>query len=417
MRLVASVAWYWFLQSARAEGAEWARQALAMAGPVPPVVRAQGHIAAALTVLTGGEEPAGSLEYLDRATRMVAAAQDDPLLLHPMAALLPVMNEILHGEDEAALELLRPMATHPGPWVRALEPFISAQLLINLGEPRRAERLLDLAVERFRALGERWGMGLSLFARVDLSAYSADQSTVIPALLEARQTLAMLGDREDVGHVVGRLAWMRAQAGDLAGARRDLEEAERITRSVGAREERLHLCWVAAQIARREGDLEAARQRLDEGIGNSMEGQHPYGQVHASLLTVRGYLELDAGDLPAARQWYERSLVVALRTRDRPVMARALELLAAVVMAEGQAERAATLLGNATALRGVPDEADPDVLRVRAGARAALGDEGFTLATGRGAAQPRDELEAALAAEVTSAAGTPAGPAERTPPR
>ena len=418
MRLVASLAWYWFLRSARAEGAEWARQALAMPGPVPPAVRAQGHIAAALTVLSGGEELAGSLEYLDRAARMVAALpHDDPRLQHPMAALLPVINAILHGDDDGALELVRPMATHPDPWIRALEPFITAQLLINLGEARQAERLLDQAVERFRALGERWGIGQALFARVDLSAYSADQRTVIPALLEARGTLAMLGDHEDVGHVVGRLAWVRAQAGDLAGARRDLEEAERIIRSVGAKEERLYLGWVAAQVARREGDLETARARLDEGIANSMEGRHPYGQLHALLLTVRGHVELDAGDLEAAREWYERSLVVALRTRDRPVMARALELLAAIVLAEGRAERAATLLGNAAALRGMPDEADPDVLRVRAAARAALGDEGFTLATERGTAQPRDELVAAMAAEVTSAAGTPGGPAERTPPR
>jgi hypothetical protein len=87
------------------------------------------------------------------------------------------------------------------------------------------------------------------------------------------------------------------------------------------------------------------------------------------------------------------------------------------VLAEGRAERAATLLGNAAALRGIPDEADPDVLRVRAAARAALGDEGFTLATERGTAQPRDELEAAMTTEVTSSAGTPGGPAERTPPR
>jgi predicted ATPase/DNA-binding SARP family transcriptional activator len=418
MRLVASLAWYWFLRSARAEGAEWARQALALPGPVPAVVRAQGHIAAALTVLSGGEELAGSLEYLDRAARMVAALpHDDPGLLHPMAALLPVMNQILHGDDDAALELVRPMATHPDPWIRALEPFITASLLINLGEARQAETLLDQAVERFRALGERWGMGQALFARVDLSAYSADRRTVVPALLEARETLAMLGDHEDCGHVLGRLAWVRAQAGDLAGARRDLEEAERIIRSVGAREERLYLGWVAAQVARAAGDLETARVRLDEGIANSMQGQHPYGQLHASLLTVRGYLELDVGDPEAAREWYERSLVVALRTRDRPVMARALELLAAIVLAEGRAERATTLLGNAAALRGMPDEADPDVLRVRAAARAALGDEGFSLASERGTTQLRGELEAAMAAEVTSSAGTPGGPAERTPPR
>jgi predicted ATPase len=418
MRLVAAVAWFWFLQSARAEGAQWARQALAMPGQVSPVVRAQGYVAAALTVLSGGEELQGSLEYLDRAIAVVAEApHGDPRMLHPMAELLPVMRNILLGQDEAALELVEPMETNPDPWVRALAPFLSAQLLINFGEGRRAAELLDQAVERFRALGERWGTGQSLFARVDLSAYSADQRIVIPALVEAKDTLATLGDREDVGHVLGRLAWARALAGDLDGARRDVEEAERITRSVGATEERLYLCWVAGQIARRADDPAAARAWLDQGIEASMEGQHPYGQLHSSLLTVRGYLDLDSGDVAAARQWCERSLVVALRTRDRPVMARARELLAAVELAEGRAERAAELLGNAAKLRGMPDEVDPDVRRVRAAARAALGDEGYALATERGTAPPREDLEAALAADVTSGAGTPAGPAARTPRR
>jgi hypothetical protein len=94
------------------------------------------------------------------------------------------------------------------------------------------------------------------------------------------------------------------------------------------------------------------------------------------------------------------------------------ELLAAIAIAEGDAERAATLLGEATTLRGLPDEADPDVARVRAAARAGLGDEGFALAYERGTARPRDEVEAALAAGITtSAAGTLAGPAGRTPAR
>ena len=98
-------------------------------------------------------------------------------------------------------------------------------------------------------------------------------------------------------------------------------------------------------------------------------------------------------------------------------------LAAAITLAGGDPERAAALLGTAEALRGMPDEADVDLRRVREAARAALGDRGFTLAVGRGAARPREEVLAALAeeagaaAEVSFAAGTPAGPAERPPPR
>jgi hypothetical protein len=99
------------------------------------------------------------------------------------------------------------------------------------------------------------------------------------------------------------------------------------------------------------------------------------------------------------------------------VIARELGLVAAVALAGGDPERAAELLGMAEVLRGMPDEADADLRGVREAARAALGDQGYRLAFGRGAARPREEVLTALAARVSSAAGTPAGPGERTPPR
>ncbi len=290
-------------------------------------------------------------------------------------------------------------------------------MLINQGEARQAATEFEAGLEQFHELGERWGIGQTLFARVELSAYSADHGSVIAALQEAKEILAGLGDREDVGHIMVRSAHTRALAGDVEGARRDLEAAERIAEAVGAIEERLYNCWLRGQIERWEGNLDAARPVLESGLRESRDGIHPFGQIHSSILASLGHLELATGNLSAARGWYERAMVVALGTKDRPVMARVVELRAAVAVAEGDPERAATLLGEATTLRGLPDEADPDVARVRAAARAALGDEGYALAHQRGTARPRDQVEAALASEVMSAAGTPAAPAGRTPAR
>ncbi len=418
MRLIGALGWYWFLQSARAEGEEWARQALALTGPVSPATSAQGQAAAALVVLSAGQDIARSLEYIDRAVATLAEVPpDDPRLLHPGAALLPIIAAILRNDDDAAMWRIRRLREHPDPWVRAVEPVIAGQLLINLGEATQAAAEFEVGLERFRELGERWGIGQTLFARVELSAYSADHDRVIAALQEAREIMAGLGDREDVGHVMMRLAQTRAQAGDLEGARRDLESAERIAEALAVREERLYTWWLRGQIDRWEGNLDAARRLLDRGVRDSQSANHPFGQIHSSMLTSRGHLELAIGDSRDARDWYERALLVAIKSKDRPVIARAVELLAPIALADGDAKRAATLLGEATALRGLPDEADPDVARVRAAARAALGDQGFALAYEHGAARPRDDVEAALAAEVTSDSGTPAEPAGRTPPR
>jgi hypothetical protein len=99
------------------------------------------------------------------------------------------------------------------------------------------------------------------------------------------------------------------------------------------------------------------------------------------------------------------------------VIAVSSTLEAAIALAGGDPRRAAELLGVAETLRGMPDEADLDLRRVAGAAQAALGVPAFDRAYRRGTARPRDEVLAALAAEVSSAAGTPAGPAEPPPPR
>jgi len=418
MRLIGALGWYWFLRSSRAEGAEWARQALALSGPVSPAARAQAYSTAALTALSGGQDLTRSLEYLEHAAGVLSQVPPhDPSLLHPGPAMLPIISAILRNDEVTAMEHAHRLRDNPDPWLRALARVIGGQLLINQGEARQAATEFEAGLEQFHELGERWGIGQTLFARVELSAYSADHGSVIAALQEAKEILAGLGDREDVGHIMVRSAHTRALAGDVEGARRDLEAAERIAEAVGAIEERLYNCWLRGQIERWEGNLDAARPVLESGLRESRDGIHPFGQIHSSILASLGHLELATGNLSAARGWYERAMVVALGTKDRPVMARVVELRAAVAVAEGDPERAATLLGEATTLRGLPDEADPDVARVRAAARAALGDEGYALAHQRGTARPRDQVEAALASEVMSAAGTPAAPAGRTPAR
>jgi hypothetical protein len=69
-----------------------------------------------------------------------------------------------------------------------------------------------------------------------------------------------------------------------------------------------------------------------------------------------------------------------------PIMALAVEGLAGVALLEGDGERAAFLLGAGTALRGIALAGDPDVARVRAGARARIGGSAFDRAHERGTA-------------------------------
>jgi predicted ATPase/DNA-binding SARP family transcriptional activator len=416
LRLVGGLDWYWFLRSARAEGSELSAQALALPGSPPGGLLARVLVMSALVSITGGSGIERSLGSMERAAALVAELPgDDPNLAHPALALLPVLAAILRGDDAAGLSWARSQRNHPDPWVRALVPLVVAQLLINLGEAGEAQRQLDLALERFSQLGERWGIGQTLSARVELSAMRGDEQDVAGALKEAEQVLAGIGGREDIGQIKIRLALAHARAGDLAAAQRELAAAERIAEAIGSDEQRVYLLLTRSNIARWEGNLEEARALADAGFGALHGGLPPFEQFYSLLLTARGHVAAEMGDLDGAHGWYQRSLEVAVKTRDRPVIARAVELLAAMARAEGDPERSATLLGQAAALRGIGDEADPDVLRVRAAARAALGDEGYALAYERGTAWRREDLVEALMAEVTSSVGTPAGPAGRTP--
>lgn len=416
LRLVAGLGWYWFLRSARAEALEWTEKALALPGEAPPAARAGALLVRASIALSGGTDMARSLEYVDEALEIVRGLpSDEQRALNSMLAFLPTMAAMFHNEDLLALERARELLEHPDPWIRALSRMAAGGLLVNLGEAAAAEAETDLALAGFRELGERWGIGNTLIARAELSATRGQHDAAVAALEEAREVFVGLGDREDVSQIMIRLAGERARVGELEQARADLAVADRVAHEVGAEDQKLFVRHMLSDIARWQGRLDQARELADQAMALSERGSFPI-QRQALLLASRGRVDLAAGDPQGAREWSERALALALSSRDRPVIARAIELLADIALADGDAERAATLLGIAEVLRGMPEEADVDLVRLRAAARVALGLDGFARAYRRGAARPREEVLAELSVRP-SAGGTPAAPAERTPPR
>jgi predicted ATPase/DNA-binding SARP family transcriptional activator len=419
LRLAAALGWYWTLTSARAEALEWTAKALALpADEASAGARAQVLAFRALVTLSGGVDLSAALEQgAEAVAQLEALPADEPRRAHPVLTILPALVAMFANDDRAALARLHADRDHHDPWMGAAAHLLTGFLMVNLGEAGAAERELDQALDRFRELGERWGFGQALVGRADLASTRGHPEQAMADLEEAREVLAGLGDREDVGQILIRTAGERARAGQADQAEADLAAAEAIAHEVGAEDQKLYVRLTRADLARWQGRLDEARELLDGAIAAYRRGRYPVEQVHAVALAARGHIDVVGGDLEAARDCHDQALRVALTTRDRPVVARVVVLAAAIAVAEGDAARAAELLGTAEVLRGMPDEADLDLRRVAAAARAALGDEGFTLAKGRGAARPREQVLAALAVAVRPAAGTPAGPAGRTPPR
>jgi tetratricopeptide (TPR) repeat protein len=420
LRLAAALGWFWFLTSSRAEALDWSAKVLALPGEVGTAARAEVVTFQALTTIAGGVDLSAALELGAQAVALTdALPPDEPRRSHPVLAILPALMAMFGNDHLVALDRLAANYGHADPWMAAMAHLLTGALSVNLGEAAAAERELDQALARFRELGERWGIGQALVARAELRSSRGHPEEAMAALGEAREVLAGLGDREDVSQILIRTAGERARAGQVEQAEDDLEAADRIAHDVGAEDQKLSVRLIRADLARWQGRLDEARKLLEDAIADYRRGGFPVEQVHAVALAALGHLEVAAGRLQDARDCYRRALEVALATRDRPVIARVVGLSAAIALADGDAGQAAELLGAAEVLRGMPDAADVDLRRVGEAARAALGDRDFTLATGRGAARPREDVLAALAAgaEVSSAAGRPAAPAERTPPR
>jgi tetratricopeptide (TPR) repeat protein len=417
LRLAAALGWYWTLTSARVEALEWTAKALALAGG-DPGARVQVLSFQALTTLSGGIDLEPGLTMgAEALAALDALPADEPRRFHPVLTILPALLAVFGSDDQAALERLGAGRDHPDPWTAGLSHLLGGFLRVNLGEAEAAEREFDQALARFRDLGERWGAGQAMVARADLAATRGHHRQAMATLEEALEALTGLGDREDVSQILIRRAGERARAGQYPEAEADLAAADRLAHEVGAEDQKLHVRLTQADMYRWQGRLEEARALLDGALAAYRRGGFPVEQIHAVALVALGLVDVAEGDLAGARDCHDQALRAALATRDRPVVARVTGLGAAIALAGGEPRRAAELLGVAETLRGMRDQADLDLRRVGEAARAALGAPAFDRAYRRGAARPREEVLAALTAEVSSAAGTPAGPAAPPPPR
>jgi predicted ATPase/DNA-binding SARP family transcriptional activator len=443
LRLVAALGWYWLIRSERTEAIEWTDKVLALPGAqATSLLRAQALTMHAFVALTGGRGFGRALTGINEAEGIVGDLSPDlEDHSHPWLTLQPILASLFRADEASAHRQALALSDHPDPWVRGMARVVSGGFLINLGRAAEAEAELDRGLAELRALGERWGIGQALLALAELRATRAEHDDVVAALEEARRVLSGFGSSDENGQLLIRLAQEHARAGRMEQARADLDAAYHIANEVGADDQRVMIRRALADIARWEGRFDEAKQQLErafadiarwkgdffearevldailDGGGEPSEARFPTDAIYGLALTARGHVDLDAGDLDGARAWCWRAIPVSIRSGDQPIVARAVELLAAITLALGDAREAASQLGMAEVLRGLPDEADRDVLRVRSAARAALGDQGFALAYQRGAAQRRDQVLDALNARLTPGAGSPKEQGARTPPR
>ncbi|MEV7628358.1 BTAD domain-containing putative transcriptional regulator [Actinoplanes sp. NPDC089786] len=372
--LAARLGWYWWLSGHRAEGSMMARDVLAMTGEADREDRATAFAFAAMNGLEGAAPMPDVRAWFREAERLVTG---DTTVNSALRMVVPISAMFQAAAETHAFDRLAELFDADDPWLRGTARMMNGQLMLNFGfSVEKAAAELRTALEIFRSIGERWGIGFSLSQLGDLAAAQGDFAQAVRWQREAIGLIREVGIREDIPQVQVKLAHQLWMAGDRAEARRMVKDARESAEEIGLAEVMGSVEYAAATLARLEGDLDAAR----EHAGRAMKQMPPglFAPQFASIArSARGLIEAAAGNLTLARRLHTEAVELAVTSSDQPVMALVLTGCADLVLREGDARRAALLLGAADGIRGSLDRSLPDVGRLTAEARAALGDAGF----------------------------------------
>ena len=385
LRLGGALGWFWFATS-RGEGTQRLDAILAAAAPAPTRERARALQAAALLevwpvterTLPRAAESMAILEQVGDETDVALSK----LLLGGGLATAGRLDEgaRLTAEAEATFRQLDDRYHQAVTW--RVQSFV----YLAQGELDRAVELSRRSLGRFRELDDAWGISSALYQLGMIVRLQRDHESATKLLEEALRLARERRLWDNVHQVLNELGVLAALTGDHERAAALHEEASRVaeaTNSLAALARTYNAMGMAARLA---GDLARARQlhRQAADVARDIGGT---GELAWSL-TSEGAVERLAGGLTAAEACYRQALDVAAPTGDRAATALALEGLAEVAAARGEAEHAAMLLGAAASWRaggGFRFQGEPvDVERAGEQARARLGDRAFAEAFERG---------------------------------
>ncbi|WP_106316760.1 BTAD domain-containing putative transcriptional regulator [Actinoplanes italicus] len=380
--LGAALGWYWWLRGHRMEGTALYREMLAMPGEGD---RSETALAQAYMALNGFEGLM-SLPEIRESLRRADDLADPDRSAHPVLRLLPTLVTLSSGDRGGdgfggAVGLL----DDPDPWLRAVARMFIEQIRLNFGEQTAtAEDGLLAALDGFRAVGERWGIGMTLTALADLAAARGDYARAIGWQREALALAEEVGTREELPQLTVKLAHQLWLAGDAEDARRLLTRAEGYAREPGNTE-------MLAAVRHGQATFALADGRPDEALRLAAETLRLVGratvapQFRALAYSTAGRAESAAGNLVRAAELHAEAMRIADGARDSPVVAAVLAATADLAIRQGEPVRAAFLLGAADAVRGTRDRSDVDAERTAHEARDALGGAGFEAAYREGA--------------------------------
>jgi ATP/maltotriose-dependent transcriptional regulator MalT len=274
-----------------------------------------------------------------------------------------------------------------------------ANVAENQGDIETVRAEAEASLAALREIGERWGSANALQTLAGLHTLDGDLDGAAAGYSEAIALMSELGGGEDEIVMRLRLADVRARQGDLVTARYEVNEALAASERSGSMVESVYISLVMAQISRQFGDVNEAwaiRDRALERI-QRMPMNHPmHGHGLAVGLAIAAILDLDQGNIAAAKEHLRTAYETALGTNDFPVVAAVGTAVAGYVEFTGDPEEAAVILGSAARLRGGDDRTQLDIKRLTERLCELLGQQGFSAGYAIGRALDRDAAMARL---------------------
>ncbi len=215
LRTVTTLLWFWALDGNREEALAWLRFALSAEGEADPFDRLLAQAIVAWS--DPDEQPVDPHEAVEQAFELLDGVD---FTGRPLLAVVAAVVAFVSGDQDRGNAMLDDLDESADPWLRAMAPFVRGQMAENLGELEEMRGHIGVAIERFRAAGDRWGLAASLSELASLHMLDGD--------LDAAESRAR-GERAAARRARVRLA----ERHDAHAARRPAHASRRARRGAG----------------------------------------------------------------------------------------------------------------------------------------------------------------------------------------
>jgi predicted ATPase/DNA-binding CsgD family transcriptional regulator len=302
------------------------------------------------------------LANIDRELDNIRAALQWALKTQPLTAMRIVSSFMLIGFwnvrgyttegrrwAEQALKQTETDLTPETLGVRARALTGVAYLTMTQGDNQSASHLVAEAIPILRAQNDELGLARALFVQSAALAFLGQSSLARAAAEESREIGFRLDDPFTLAVSLPIMAAALFRVGEIATAQRFMQEALANSSRLGSPLPLALSRWTAGMVAYSQGNLKAARQAMEESLAfvQQVGDKHRINMVASDLAHILRQM----GDMHEAEKLYVEA-IYGWRDYGQPgAIARCLECLAFIAIAEKRDQQAARWLGAAEMIR------------------------------------------------------------------